>query len=275
VQDARDRRRAGGHTHGQTGTAGNEEEQVPRRFEKTGFWVWVTALIFYPISWLGKTRPTGAENLRRPGGILLVMNHVSHLDPPVDAVFVHRNGRVPRFLAKESLFRAPVFKHLISRAGSIPVYRQSVGAADSLIAAKEALREGKLVVIYPEGTITKDPAGWPMRARTGVARLAMDCLEHDVPVVTAARWGTNLILDGYTKKFRPFPRKKVHISVSEPVDLSGYRDRPLNNDLLREVTDLLMTRVRGQLAGLRDEPEPAEFFVPARAARKDSSGDDA
>ncbi len=247
---------------------------MPRRFEKTGFWVFVTALIFYPLSWIGRTRPTGAENIRRPGGILLVMNHVSHLDPPVDAVFVHRNGRVPRFLAKESLFRAPLFKHLISNAGSIPVYRQSTGAADSLVAAKNALREGKLVIIYPEGTITKDPAGWPMRSRTGVARLALDCLEHDVPVVTAARWGTNLILDGYTRKFRPFPRKQIRIDVSEPVDLSDYRGRPVTNELLREVTDLLMSRVRAQLAEIRDEPAPAGFFVPSRAARKDSAPDD-
>lgn len=240
---------------------------MPARLEKTGFWVWVTALIFYPISWIGKTTSTGGENIRRSGGVLLVMNHVSHLDPPVDAVFVHRNGRVPRFLAKESLFRAPVFKHLISRAGSIPVYRASSAAGDSLVAAKEALRDGKLVVIYPEGTITKDPAGWPMHARTGVARLAVDCLEHDIPVLAAARWGTNLILDGYTKKFRPFPRKRIYIRVSDPVDLSAYRARPVNNELLREVTDLLMGRVREQLAEIRGEEAPAEFYLPSRAAK--------
>ena len=109
--------------------------------------------------------------------MLVVMNHISHIDPPIDAVFVHRNGRVPRFLAKDSLFRMPVFKHMISGAGSIPVYRASASAGDSLVAAKEALRDGKLVVIYPEGTITRDPDGWPMRSRTGVARLALDCLE--------------------------------------------------------------------------------------------------
>jgi 1-acyl-sn-glycerol-3-phosphate acyltransferase len=248
---------------------------VPARFEKTGFWVWVTAVFFYPIAAIGKTKTSGEENIQRPGGILLVMNHISHLDPPVDAVFVHRNGRVPRFLAKDSLFRMPVFKHMISGAGSIPVYRQSVGAADSLIAAKEALRDGKLVVIYPEGTISKEPTGWPMRSRTGVARLAIDCLEHDVPVLTAARWGTRDILNAYTRKFRPFPRKKISFDVSPPVDLSQFRDRPQNNDLLREVTDFLMTRVRGQLAGLRGEEPPTEFYVPVRAKKKAESEPDA
>lgn len=241
---------------------------MPARFEKTGFWVWVTAVFFYPIAAIGKTRWTGAEHIHHDGGILLVMNHISHLDPPVDAVFVHRNGRVPRFLAKASLFRMPVFKYMIRGAGSIPVYRQSVGAADSLVAAREALQNGKLVVIYPEGTITKDPTGWPMRARTGVARLALDCLEHDVPVLTVARWGTSDILNGYTRKFRPFPRKKISVDVSPPVDLTGFRDRTVNNDLLREVTDFLMVGVRDQLAKLRGEPAPAEFFVPSKAKKK-------
>jgi 1-acyl-sn-glycerol-3-phosphate acyltransferase len=246
---------------------------VPRRLEKSGFWVWVTAMFFYPMAWLGKLRQTGAENIRREGGLLVVMNHISHIDPPVDAVFVHRNGRVPRFLAKDSLFRMPIFKYMISGAGSIPVYRASVNAGDSLVAAKEALRNGKLVVIYPEGTITRDPEGWPMRSRTGVARLALDCLEHGVPVVTAARWGTRDILNGYTRKFRPFPRKTIRVDVSSPVDLTEFKGREENNELLREVTDFLMTRVRDQLAVLRDEPAPAEFYSSAKAKKKSTDAD--
>ncbi len=246
---------------------------MPRRLETSGFWVWVTAMVFYPIAWLGKTRSNGAEHVRREGGVLLVMNHISHLDPPVDAVFVHRNGRVPRFLAKDSLFRMPVFKHMISGAGSIPVYRERANAGDSLVAAREALRNGKLVVIYPEGTITKDPEGWPMRSRTGVARLAMECLEHDIPVLTAARWGTRDILNAYTKKFRPFPRKKVTIDVSAPVDLSEFKGRDLDNELLREVTEFLMTRVRAQLAEVRGEEAPTEFYNPVRAKKKSTDAD--
>jgi 1-acyl-sn-glycerol-3-phosphate acyltransferase len=242
---------------------------VARRIEKSGFWVSMTCLIFYPLAWLAKMRTTGAENARREGGVLLVMNHVSHIDPPVDAVFVHRNSRVPRFLAKDSLFRAPVFKYMIRGAGSIPVYRGSINAGESLVAAKEALLTGKFVVIYPEGTITRDPDGWTMRARTGVARLAMDCLANDVPVLTAARWGTLAILNAYTKKFRPFPRKKVQIDVSAPVDLSPFRGREVDNELLREVTDLLMGRVRDQLAELRGEPAPAGFYVPTKAKKTD------
>lgn len=228
--------------------------------EKGGFWVGAAASLFYPLSWLGKRTYRGVEKVPATGGALLVMNHVSHLDPPNDAVFVHRNKRVPRFMAKDSLFKVPVFGKILAGSGGIPVYRGSSSAAGSLRAAHAALREGKLVVIYPEGTITKDPTGWPMRARTGVARLA---LENDVPILPVARWGTNTIWDGYTKKFRPFPRKRVWTVVGDPVDLSAYRGQPVTNHLLREVTDLLMTRVRDLLADIRDEPAPAAFFTPA------------
>jgi len=227
--------------------------------EKGGFWVGAAAAVFYPLTYLAKQVYTGTEHLPREGAALLVMNHVSHLDPPNDAVFVHRNKRVPRFMAKDSLFKVPVFGKVLAGSGGIPVYRGSSEARDSLRAAHQTLQDGKVVLIYPEGTITKDPTGWPMRARTGVARLA---LENDVPVIPGARWGTNDIWNGYTKKFRPFPRKKVHTRLGAPVDLSAYRGQPITNQLLREVTDLLMAEVRELLAEIRDEQAPEEFFQP-------------
>ncbi|GAB3564147.1 lysophospholipid acyltransferase family protein [Amycolatopsis endophytica] len=222
--------------------------------EKGGFWVGAAAVLFYPVSWIGKRVYTHGERIPREGPAILVMNHVSHMDPAVDAVFVHRQKRVPRFLAKESLARTPVFGKILIGAGSIPVYRGSAQAGDSLRAAHQALTEGKLVVIYPEGTITKDPQGWPKKSHTGVARLALD---NDVPVIPVARWGTHQILDFYHKKLRLFPRKTVTHAVGEPVDLSAYRDKPQTGAVLREVTELLMERVTGLLADVRGEQPPA------------------
>lgn len=234
------------------------------RREKGGFWVGLAATLLYPLSAIGKVTQRG-NRLPREGGALLVMNHVSHFDPVVDGVFVHKNKRVPRILAKEAVLRMPVFGRIARGVGTIPVYRGTQTAADSLAAAVQALDEGKLVVIYPEGTITKDPAGWPMYPRTGVARLA---LESTAPVIPAARWGTQAILNGYTKKFRPFPRKPVTILVGDPVDLSSYRGKEITPELLREVTHLLMERVRELVAEIRGEAAPAEFFRPP-AARSD------
>jgi 1-acyl-sn-glycerol-3-phosphate acyltransferase len=122
-------------------------------------------------------------------------------------------------------------------------------------AAVDALAAGRTVVIYPEGTITKDPEGWPMSGRTGIARIA---LATGVPVIPAARWGTREILDHYHKTFRPLPRKTVTTLFGEPVDLSAYRGRPVTPALLREVTDVAMDRVTGLLAEVREEQPPAQ-----------------
>jgi 1-acyl-sn-glycerol-3-phosphate acyltransferase len=246
----------------------DEEAQLAKR-EKGGFWTGLVAVFFYPLSALGKVTQRGNERIPREGGVLLVMNHVSHFDPVVDGVFVHRNKRVPRILSKESVLRVPIFGRMARGVGTIPVYRGTSDARHSLSAAFDALAEGKLVVIYPEGTITKDPEGWPMYPRTGVARLA---LESDVPVLPVARWGTQAILNGYTKKFRPFPRKPVTISVGEPVDLSDYRGQPITPQLLRDVTQVLMTRVRDLVAEIRGEPAPEEFFRPAARTDGERAG---
>ncbi|GGP47238.1 lysophospholipid acyltransferase family protein [Saccharothrix coeruleofusca] len=226
--------------------------------EKGGFWVGFAAAVFYPATALmTRWRTEGAHHIPETGGVLLVMNHVSHLDPVYDAVLVHRSKRVPRFLAKHSLWKVPVLGSVLRGAQQIPVYRGSADAQQSLRAAHEALEAGKVVVIYPEGTITRDPDGWPMAARTGVARLA---LEHDVPVLPAARWGTRDVYDHYRKKFRPLPRKTVVTAVGEPVDLDALRAQPQNLALLRETTDLIMGRVKDLLADIRHEQAPDGFY---------------
>lgn len=221
--------------------------------EKGGFWVAVAAAIFYPLSWLARQVYFSSDRIPRSGGVLVAFNHVSHLDPVVDAVFVHRQRRVPRFMAKHSLFTWPLLGRILLGSGGIPVYRGQTNAGDALREAHRTLREGKLVLIYPEGTITRDPAGWPKSSYIGVARLA---LENDVPVVPVARWGTNFILDGYRRKFRPFPRRTVQFKVGDPIDLSAYRDVPPSAAVLREVTDLVMNEITTLLAEIREEQPP-------------------
>lgn len=219
------------------------------RREPQGFWIAFCACFFYPIALVaGRSRFEGLANLPPRGGALVVANHISHLDPVFTGLLVHRARRTPRFLAKHSLWKAPVLGWALAGSGQIPVYRDSADAQQSLRDATAALDDGKVVIIYPEGTITRDPDGWPMRARTGVARLA---LASDVPVLPAVHWGTRDVYDGYTKRFRPLPRKPITVRCGPPVDLSAYRDRPVDAQLLREVTDLLMDRVRELLVDVR------------------------
>ncbi len=228
------------------------------RREKQGFWIAFCAMFFYPIGWLtGRGRFEGMQHIPGQGGALLVANHVSHLDPIYSGLIVHRAKRVPRFLAKHSLWKTPVLGRALAGSGQIPVYRDSADAQQSLREGTAALQDGKIVIIYPEGTITRDPELWPMHARTGVARLA---LTATVPVVPMVHWGTNRVLDAYEKKFRPLPRGPITVRCGEPVDLSAYRGRPVDAVLLREVTDVLMTHVRDLLAEVREEPAPGVFF---------------
>lgn len=223
-----------------------------------GFWTAVGIVILYPTTFLlARRKARGAEHLPKSGGVLLVANHVSHLDGPMDAVFVKRNRRTPQFLIKAGLFKVFFVGTVLRGIGQVPVYRGTTKAGDSMRDAVAALEAGGTVVIYPEGTITKDPDGWPMSGRTGIARIA---LATGASVVPMARWGTREILDHYQKTFRPFPRKTVRFLVGEPLDLAVYRDKPVTPQLLREVTDLSMVRVRELLAELREEPDPKEFY---------------
>ena len=115
----------------------------------------------------------GGERLPASGGVIVVANHISNADPLALGQFLAYSGRWPRFLAKSSLFGVPGLGRLLRGAGQIPVERASSHAGDALTAAWAALEAGQAVVVYPEGTITYDPDLWPMRGRTGAARLAL------------------------------------------------------------------------------------------------------
>lgn len=232
---------------------------MPR--EKGGFWVGLAATVFYPVGWLtGRQRYLGREHLPATGGALVVGNHISHLDPIHTALWVHTARRVPRFLAKSGLWDVPALGRVLIGTGQIPVHRDSADAQRSLAAGTRALADGKIVIIYPEGTITRDPDGWPMRSRTGVARMALVAAAEGVPVLPLVHWGTRQVYDHYGRRFRPLPRTDVVVRAGDPVDLSAYRDRPVDASVLREVTDLIMGEVRTLLAEVRGEPAPEEFY---------------
>jgi 1-acyl-sn-glycerol-3-phosphate acyltransferase len=212
-----------------------------------------------------KRRWRGREHVPPPRGVVLVANHVSQADWITFAEFVWDSGRIPRFLVKDSLFRVRGVRRLLRGASQIPVSRGTAAARNSLEEAHAALARGEAVCIYPEGTVTRDPAFWPMQARTGVARLA---LATDAPIIPVANWGPQHAVDVEHKRIRPLPRHEVWGVAGPPLDLSAYRGRPLTADVLREVTDVIMGAVRDQLAEVRGETPPPEFFrrPPAREA---------
>ena len=229
-------------------------------------WTLLCEMVLFPLTrLLGRRRFTGGEHLRVPGPILLVSNHISHLDPVYDAVYVRQTGRLPHILAKASLWRLPVIGSVVRGTEQIPVERGGGQGQVGLENAVATLRGGGVVLIYPEGTVTRDPELWPMRPRPGVAALA---LSGNFPVLPMAHWGTHRVYRSYGgRRLRLWPRSDIAVAVGPPIDLSAYRGRPVDARAIRDVSYLLMESVRDLLAGLRPDAPPATFFDPKKAQR--------
>lgn len=201
----------------------------------------------------------GEEHLQG-GGLVLAANHISYADFLSMGHFVLASGRWPHFLGKESLFRIPLVGRLITACEQIPVHRGSARATDALASAVAAVRAGKLVAIYPEGTITKDPQQWPMRGRSGAVRIA---LESGRPLVPVAQWGAQELMPGPRPSLpRPWPRKTMRVAAGPPVDLSAYRGKEITSALISEATAVVMARITELLAELRDGDPPAQPYRP-------------
>lgn len=206
----------------------------------------------------------GAEHLPESGGFVVVSNHVSHLDPFTLAHFLYDNGYPVRFLAKEAVFRIPVAGRIVRGARQIPVYRESGDAARAFSAAVAAVEAGECVGIYPEATLTRDPDLWPMKGKTGAARVA---LATGSPVIPVAQWGPQEILAPYAKRPHLLPRHTVHVWAGPAVDLSAWQDRPVDGETLRGATDAILDavthvleRIRGQ--GAPPRWDPREHHLP-------------
>lgn len=233
-----------------------------RRSEKTPIFRLLAYLLLPFMYLVGSYRLKGAENVPKTGAFVLAPNHYSNIDPIAIGVGLWKIGRMPRYLAKASLFRIPVAGALLRRAGQIPVERsgRARGDADPLALARRIAEAGHAVVIYPEGSLTRDPDSWPMRGKHGAVRTAMDA---GIPLIPAASWGAHRILPRYTNRLSLFPRKRVDIVFGPPVDLSDLADLPRDQKTITAATERLMAAITGLLEGLRGETAPAERWDPA------------
>jgi 1-acyl-sn-glycerol-3-phosphate acyltransferase len=211
----------------------------------------------------------GGHNLPREGAYVVAPNHTTEFDPLTIAVVVWRLGRAPRFMAKESLFKVPVLGWALRATGMVPVARSSSAAAarQTIDASEELVRHGRGVIVYPEGSLTREPDLWPMRGKTGAARLA---LAGDIPVIPIAHWGDQKILPRYGKLSLWPLRRRVRVLVGEPVDLSEFRGRQAQPAVLVAATDVVMADIAGLLSQLRNEPAPAERWNPSAHGQKET-----
>lgn len=221
-------------------------------------WAWWVAIILFrvPLFLLVKRDWRNGDRLPAQGGAIIALNHISHIDPLTSAHLMYEWGRKPNYLAKATLFKNKILAALLRGTGQIPVERAERGA-DALAAAIEAVNAGAVVVVYIEGSITKDPHGWPMVPKTGAARLA---LETGAPVIPVGQWGAQDLLPAYSTKPKFWPRATIHMNVGEPMSLVGI---PNDAEGIRKATDLIMGEIVSLVEDLRGEKAPAERFDPA------------
>ncbi len=236
-----------------------------RRLQQRRGWAWNLAVPIVKPTLLATTKRTWIDGDKIPatGGCILVFNHVSHIDPLTAAHIVYDHGRMPRYLAKSGLFKNPALGYFLRSAGQIPVERLSKNAIGAFDAAVQAVRAGECVVVYPEGTLTRDPDLWPMAGKSGAARIA---LETGAPVIPIGQWGAHDLLYPYAKKPHLFPRTQITMKVGDPVpldDLAAIQPRTL--EVIGKATGRIMDALTALVSDLRGEPAPAERFDPRRA----------
>ena len=236
---------------------------------RLGFWRRFAVALVLPVLkvWTKRTW-TGLENIPATGGVIIVPNHESHFDPLVVAHFIYGAGRWPRFLGKASLWKVPVLGFLLRKVQQIPVERGSVEAVKSLDVLIEALEQGGVVVIYPEGTTTRQPDLWPMRGKTGAARLA---LITGAPVVPMGNWGAQTIYDPRTSKLHLRARTPVAVTAGKPVDLSRWQGATPTRAVLEQMTDAIMLDVQRLVAEVRGETAPDGLYD--RPAKRAAAGE--
>lgn len=245
---------------------------MPREYTDVRGWHVPFVAVLRPLLFLLMRRDwRGRRNMPRDGGVILAANHVTELDSLSMAHFVYMSDRWPAFMIKDGVFKVPVLGKMLMKVGQLPVARGGAAAARSLQYAEEALEKGASIIIFPEGTCTRDPELWPMVAKTGVARLAM---KTGKPVVPIAHFGAHQILAYRSKKLHVFPRKLVHMAAGPPVDLSAYEGKPLTATNLSAATADIMADITGLLATIREGEPPAEPYDERKARAEKYTGDD-
>jgi 1-acyl-sn-glycerol-3-phosphate acyltransferase len=232
------------------------------------YWVLKNILLGPLVRLIYRPRARGIENIPRTGGVILAANHLSF----VDSLFMPLACPRPVvFLGKADYFESWRTRWFFRAVSVIPVRRQGGAAGEAaILAGIEALKEGRAVGIYPEGT--RSPDGRLYRGKTGVARMA---LEARVPVIPVSIRGTREIMPVDAKV--PRMSGKVLVEFGKPLAFDRYHDSPRDRFVLRSVTDEIMYEIM-MLSGQEyvDEyassvkarrAEPAPSAAPARASQ--------
>jgi 1-acyl-sn-glycerol-3-phosphate acyltransferase len=198
--------------------------------------------------------PIGYENIPDDGPAILASNHVGYLDFCFVALAPPRPRRQVRFMARHDIFEKPVVGWAMRTMGQIPVDVHG-DPASSLQIAEQRLRDGEIVGIHPESTIS--PSFVPRTGRTGAVRLAQ---RSGAPIVPVAIWGSQRLLT----KWRP-ERFTRHVAVmvryGEPFT-PGSDPVEATRELMERIGELLAKSQAAYPQRPSEEPG-ADWWVPA------------
>ncbi|OBF54253.1 acyltransferase [Mycobacterium sp. 852002-53434_SCH5985345] len=192
----------------------------------------------------------GEENIPDSGGAVIAINHTSYVDFLPAALAVYRRRRRLRFMIKAEMQQVKIVNFLIKHTRTIPVDRGAGAGAYAL--AVQRLREGELVGVYPEATISRS---FELKEfKTGAARMAVDA---DVPIIPIIVWGAHRI---WTKDHpRALGRTKVPIKVQVGAPVAAAEDIARTDAALRESMTALLHQVQE-----RYPHEPGAYWTPHR-----------
>jgi 1-acyl-sn-glycerol-3-phosphate acyltransferase len=182
-------------------------------------------------------RVFGAENVPLQGGVILASNHASYLDPPLVGSGLKRDIN---YLARESLFRFPVMGTVLRSWNSVPVDREG-GGAKGLKTILDRLLAGGGIILFPEGTRTKD--GNLLPARSGIG---LTVIKSTAPVVPVRVFGT---YEAYGRHHK-FPRPhRVAVKYGKPMNFEALRaeaktcDKARLKAIYQQVADEIMAAI--------------------------------
>lgn len=193
---------------------------------------------------------SGEEQIPERGGAVVAINHTSYVDFLPAGLAVHRRGRRLRFMIKAEMQQVKPVNFLIKHTRTIPVDRGA--GAGAYAVAVQRLREGELVGVYPEATISRS---FELKDfKTGAARMAIDA---DVPIVPLIVWGAQRI---WTKDHpRNVGRAKIPITVQVGAPLRAREDIAQTNAALRDSMTTLLHRAQEHYPA-----EPGAYWLPRR-----------
>ncbi len=182
-------------------------------------------------------RVVGVERIPMDGPVVFASNHASFLDPPLIGASVPREAS---FLARESLFRFPLLGAVIRSINAVPVDRDGKSPR-GLKAILDRLSTGMPVVLFPEGTRTRDGRLLPARSGVGLA-----VVKSGAPVVPIRIFGS---FESYSRKMW-FPRPcKISVVYGDPIDFGSLleeakgKDKARTKQIYSEVSDRIMNAI--------------------------------